>query len=393
MDHIVAPQSSSFQPVFPAFPHKDEGRSQGFFERLQSDFESGTIGWVGDFRDFALGYLTFASTLLARVPNSHARPVGSVVIGESSTGKTELANSLMRLFPEEHAICVTSLSAKSLIYRCLKDPTHLNGKVVFVEELSGLKNEDLQYLLRILVTRGEVRHVTVVNGKPVEIYAKGHISLQTTGLPTDRLRDDTMNRLITIHSDSSAHMTARVISEIKKRYSGRHQTPSHVNEANDWYKAFYASLKPYHVIIPFADDLPISGYEPASRRMSKIILDLLCTVALINQHHRTIQGSELIAEPGDFEILKGFLKESTDRRQTTLSSRENAVLEAARALTNRNDFGYDDLMGARAGSSVGIEGGYSLTSIKYAVSRLVAAGLLRDLGRRSRVARFSLVSD
>ena len=38
-----------------------------FFNRLKADFEADSFDWVGNFSDFALGYLTFASTILARV--------------------------------------------------------------------------------------------------------------------------------------------------------------------------------------------------------------------------------------------------------------------------------------------------------------------------------------
>ncbi len=364
-------------------------KTQPFFKRLQADFEGGALGWVGDFKDFALGYLTFASTLLARVPNTHARPVGAVVIGETSTGKTELANSLMRLFSDDHVICVTSLSAKSLIYRCIEDPHCLNGKVIFVEELSGLRNEDLQYLLRILVTRGEVRHVTVVNGKPVEIRAKGHISLQTTGLPTDRLRDDTMNRLVTIHSDSTPQMTARVISEIKKRYSADAQSSIQKTKSLDWYKAFFNHLRPYRVVVPFAEDLPLNGSEPESRRMSKIIMDLLCTVALINQKERVIENGFLIAEREDFDIISGFLKVAT--KSHNLSSRDKTVFDAIKQLPNAPGFSYDDVISMKPGDGSAVDGGYSLTSVKYALASLVDAGVVKEIGRKNRVIYFCLV--
>jgi hypothetical protein len=365
-----------------------QSMDQSFFKKLETDFESGALGWIGDFKDFALGYLTFASTLLARVPNTHARPVGSVVIGETSTGKTELANSLMRLFSEDHVICVTSLSAKSLIYRCLEDPHCLNGKIIFVEELSGLRNEDLQYLLRVLVTRGEVKHATVINGKPVEIKAKGFISLQTTGLPTDRLRDDTMNRLITIYSDSSPQMTNRVIHEIKKSYASYGHSAAKQAHSINWYKRFYSQLRPYQVVVPFAEDLPLSGSEPESRRMSKIIMDLVCTVALINQKDRVIENGFLIAEREDFDIVSGFLKVA--KKSHNLSSRDKTVFDAIQQLPNTLSFTYDDVISMKPGDGSAVDGGYSLTSVKYALASLVDAGVVKEIGRRNRVMHFCL---
>ncbi|MCX6130794.1 MAG: hypothetical protein NTX25_17260, partial [Proteobacteria bacterium] len=89
-----------------------------------------------------------------------------------------------------------------------------------------------------------------------------------------------MNRLVNIHSYSSPQMTARVISEIKKRYSSDAQSSIQQTNSLDWYKDFFNHLRPYRVVVPFAEELPLNGSEPESRRMSKIIMDLLCTVAL-----------------------------------------------------------------------------------------------------------------
>lgn len=368
----------------------DSFASSAFFSRLKEDFDAGHLGWIGDFRDFGLGYLTFASTLLAHVEGSHSRPVGAVVLGESSTGKTELANSLMKLFPDDHVISVTSMSTKSLIYRCIENPTCLHGKVVFVEELSGLRNEDLQYMLRILVTRGEVRHVSVVNGKAVEIHAKGYISLQTTGLPTDKLRDDTMNRLVTISSDASPQMTARVIDQIKSRYSNIQAKVWDSDDIAAWYKRFFAGLNPLRVLIPFAAELPLSGLSPDSRRLAKIAMDLLCTVTLLNQEDRVLDSDRgvLLAEREDFDILREFMRDQIDRGRAAMTTRERIVLEALSRIAHPDTFTYDEVAALRPGEDIGVQGGYSMTSIKYAMDGLLAKGYVAVKGKNGRTKIF-----
>ena len=164
-----------------------------FFAKLKDDFTSGRFPWIGSYEDFALGYVTFASVLHANV-KSAAKPVGAFVIGDTSTGKTQFLEALCALFPTERVINMTTASTKSLIYECREDPYYLNGKVVFVEELSGIKNLEIQYLLRVLLTKGHAVHTTVLNGQAENIAIHGAISLQSTGLGTDQLRDDTMNR-------------------------------------------------------------------------------------------------------------------------------------------------------------------------------------------------------
>ena len=183
-------------------------------------------------------------------------------------------------------------------------------------------------------------------------------------------------------------MTAKVISEIKKRYSANAHSSIQQTHSLDWYKEFFNNLRPYPVIVPFAEDLPLHGSEPENRRMSKIILDLLCTVALINQKERVIDNGTLIADREDFEIISGFLKDATKKYQ--LSARDNAVLESIRSLPNTSEFTYDDVIVTKPGDGAAVDGGYSLTSIKYAISRLVAAKYVREIGRRNRILRFYL---
>lgn len=352
------------------------------FKRLKEDFDKGLFGWIGPFEEFALGYLTFASILHAEV-DGVASPVGSFVIGETSTGKSQFLESIALTIPPEKIINLTSASAKALIYECRSNPYYLNGKVVFVEELSGLKNPEVQYLLRVLLTKGYAMHTTVLSGEAEKIEIYGAISLQSTGLTTDSLRDDTMNRLVIFESDSSAEKTASVIEEIKGRYS----RPAIKKEVDfSLYHDFFGSLTPRPVIIPFIDRISFDSSQFETRRASKIFLDLLSTVALLNQRRRKVDGAgNVVSDPEDLDLLLSFSKKKKSGPSFTLSPSQEAVYFAIQRLSCYDGFTYQDILSQNPHDGDGKT--YELSSIKKSVARLKDLGII-EVSRAGRPVVF-----
>lgn len=78
------------------------------------------------------------------------------------------------------------------------------------------------------------------------------------------------------------------------------------------------------------------------------------------------------------------------QQKKQLNSRDNTVLEAIRSLPNISDFTYDNVIARKTGNRSVVYGGYSLTSIKYAISSLVDEKIVKEIGRRNRVLRFAL---
>lgn len=345
------------------------------FQNLREDFESGRFPWVGPLNDFLLGYVTLASTLHA-FTDGVSKPIGSFVIGESSTGKTQFLDALCALMPEGRVENLTTASSKALIYKCRDNPDYLNGKVVFVEELSGLKSQEIQYLLRVLVTKGFARHTTVLSGKSETIDIRGAISLQSTGLSSDGLRDDTMNRLVIFDSDSTEDQTKAVIENIKSRYT---ETSLVVKDAFDDYRAFFEGLKSYPVIVPYVDKIEFDAKDAIARRFSKIFLDLLTTVTLLNQARREIsEDGFLIAEEEDFEILKALTSRPPKKLDVVLSPSQKAVHEAIIELSGTGkSFTYKDIELAKPCDPEGKP--YGLSGIKKAVGRLADLGMVEML--------------
>ena len=353
------------------------------FANLKSDFDAGKFSWVGPYNDFALGYLSFASVLNAHV-DTHAMPVGSFVIGKTSTGKTQFIDSLSDLFPSELIIPVTTSSAKALIYECKKNPTYLKGKVVFVEELSGLRNPEIQYLLRVLLTKGYAVHTTVHGGSSERVEVFGKISLQSTGLNQDGLRDDTMNRLLIFKSDDSREKTKEVLKSIRSRYlnPGRKMIDTFANFSQ--YHDFFKSLKPYRVKIPYADKIDFDPENHESRRLSKIFFDLLTTVTLINQQNRQVDcEGDLISEMVDFEQLMEFSSTPLDIEMPRLSPSHQSVWDIVKNFSD--NFSYQDIEALDPCDETGAP--YEISSIRKGVQKLIQFGLV-ELVSNGRPVKF-----
>ena len=346
------------------------------FEAIDASFERGEFNFVGDVRDFKLCYLTQASVLHAHIENNLARPLGSFIVGDTSTGKTELLYSVSKLFPSGMKINLTSMSSKALMYACQYDQTYLNGKIILVEEMKGLDDQELQYLLRILVTKGRATHFTVQGGQSETIEIVGGISLQSTGLPNDKLRDDTMNRMVRMSTDSSYEQTKKVVDHIKGRYSRKLRKTENGLDP-ELYHDFFRGLKAYRVDIPFADEIEFDGKTPEQRRKAKIFLDLLSTVTLLNQHKRRFEDGYLIAEKEDFEILYGLISQNEiETNSHNLKQTDKIILDLIQEYFSETEFTYSDITGKKPGFTEGVQDAYGMTTIKNSVLRLVDLGLL-----------------
>ncbi len=181
-----------------------------------------------------------------------------------------------------------------------------------------------------------------------------------------------MNRLVIFNSDHSEQRTKAVIRNIKNRY-----TSIGMLSLDDYldYKAFFKSLKPYSVVIPYVDEIKFDAARFETRRSSKIFMDLLSTVALLNQHNRQIDTSGvLISQKEDFNLLCSLISKECVSPKKLLSPSQLAVQKAIWRLSEKSDFTYRDILEAEPLDDDGKI--YELSSVKKAVQRLQEFGLV-----------------
>ena len=199
--------------------------------------------------------------------------------------------------------------------------------------------------------------------------------MQSTGLKKDILREDTMNRMVLFKSDDSNKMTEKVVENIKQRYTVSGNSPSSANFSS--YMDFFRGLKPYRVEIPYANNIHFKIASTENRRLTKIFMDLLATVTLINQCERKIVDGVLISNLEDFHILFDLVTEDISKQVDLRMNRcEKAVYETIMGLKYDRFFDLTDISAAKPGFVEGRFKGYGATSIKMAANALCELGLL-----------------
>jgi energy-coupling factor transporter ATP-binding protein EcfA2 len=100
--------------------------------------------------------------------------VSVLIAGDSSTGKSTLINTVLKLFAPESVIRRASFSRKAFAY----GKESLDKKILYVNEYRG--GRDAQLLLRILQSDGEIAHEYVTSGKTRVVLRLGSPVVFTT---------------------------------------------------------------------------------------------------------------------------------------------------------------------------------------------------------------------
>jgi hypothetical protein len=202
----------------------------------------GALGVVGEEENRGLLYLALLS---ARTE----RPISVFVKGRSSSGKSFLVETALTLIPPRGYYKLTSMSEKALVYTDL-DFSHRH--LILYEE-DGLATEGILYLVRTLLSEGEIRYLTTEKtpqGKMVarEIHRPGPTGLITT-LTKGLTKEDNETRTISLYMNDSKEHTLRVIEAQALRegglWAGEEVDPL------PWH-ALYWTLPQTEVVVPFA---------------------------------------------------------------------------------------------------------------------------------------------
>jgi hypothetical protein len=153
----------------------DLARSPDILSSLALDLER--AGLAGEKRPAQIIYLAATSRLFSQ-------PLSVAVKGPSSGGKSYTVQSALRFLPQEACFTLTSASEKALIYT---DEDLHHRMLVLYEADAIAKAGHGAYLLRTLLSEGEIRHETVEKaGKGFatkKITKSGPTGLIVTPLP------------------------------------------------------------------------------------------------------------------------------------------------------------------------------------------------------------------
>jgi hypothetical protein len=257
-------------------------------------------GLVGERRNGQLLYLC----VLSQVTEV---PISVVVKGDSSGGKSHLVKTVLEAVPEEAHIDLTSMSEKGLIY----DVRPYAHRTVVLFEVHGEGGEFTTYLIRTLISEGQIKHLTVENttGVPMgrEIVKKRPTNFITTTTHPE-LHTENENRIWTLLVDESPGTTREVMAHQAEMATGKVQEA----KMDDLHAVFtwlqVAGAK--EAVVPFAEELAdaLPAKRLRLRRDFPRLLQLIKVCALLHQQQRQRDDQgRVVAELSDYAMIRALV--------------------------------------------------------------------------------------
>jgi energy-coupling factor transporter ATP-binding protein EcfA2 len=249
------------------------------------------LGYVGEDTNKRLAYLVSVSRKLDE-------PLSMVILSQSGSGKSALAEVTETLTPPENVYMLSRITPQALYYM---DSDALAHKLVIIEERSG--SEQADYSIRTLQSK---RKLTLA--APIKDPSTGQIKTQTFEIlgPTafiESTTDPSINfenatRCFEIYLDESPEQTRR-IHDYQKGFKSEEKPVLKSLQKQIVVRHHHAQrlLKSLPVIIPFAKHIEFPYQKLRTRRDHQRFLNLIEVTAFLHQYQRprkTIQGQEVI---------------------------------------------------------------------------------------------------
>jgi hypothetical protein len=277
------------------------------------------FGLVGEASAFKGSFLCGTSVLLER-------PVSARIGGESSAGKSHVAEGALAFMPPSEVQIWSGASALALVYGV----TPLRHRLVYMPDANVLLRASTKdnpnmgaAILRSLLSEQQIKYHRVVNdeqaangARTVEILREGPIGLLAS-LSSNDLDWDTATRVVALGADASAGQTAEVMYSIAKGFEqGRaplpplhrsREEPAIAAELGPWraYWRWLASFGPSRVVVPYARWIALRTPALATRmrRDFSALIGLAQAHALLNRPRRKVDVTgAVIAEVQDYAV-------------------------------------------------------------------------------------------
>ena len=268
-------------------------RSGDLLDQIETDFDA--IGVVGEEAYKLTAYLIASSRCLRK-------PLHAIVRGDSSSGKSYVAEKIAELLPREHVVDATHLSPKAL-YRL---EGRLKHRFLLMGERSrqdGSEVEDATKALRELRSRGRLTAAIVKEGEIVHYVVEGPIaSIETT--TKEELFAEDANRCLLLSADESPDQTLRVISlQASQAERGVEIGDGSIRRRHVAIQRVLADLRePPTIVIPFAKRLAefIPPSRTDARRQFPMLLGIIGVLAFLHRYQREAEGDLIAASVDDY---------------------------------------------------------------------------------------------
>ena len=309
--------------------------------------------------------------------------ISVVVKGQSSSGKSHLVNTILRLFPRPEIFSFTYVTSKALVHR----KGSLSHKILYIAEHSGSQGAD--YSIRALLSEGEisimlpVKNEATGNFETVEkrIKATGLVFCETT--TRDRVNHENQTRVFDLYVDESEAQTENILfmqaAQIDIEDKG-------IDEEVRIWRAAQTHLKNYSVHIPYALELAkaFPKDKTRARRDFPRLLSLIRAHTLLYQFDRPRdKDGRLVATFEDFRAILPLAETVLRQSLKEISPKQEATLKIIKTEFLRREFSLKDLA-EKTASAV------TYRTLQRYLEHFVKEGLIEWNGEKAKQSRYTV---
>lgn len=261
-------------------------KSENLLDNIAEDMEA--LGYVGEEGNKKLGYLIATSRKLED-------PLSGVIQSQSGSGKSYLAELLIKLMPQEEVKKISRLTPAALFYMGQEE---LKGKFVAVEEKAG--SEEADYSIRAFQSSKElILAVPVKNPDTGETRTKqmriaGPAAfLETTA--AGRINHENANRVFELFLNETSSQTEAIhkVQREGKTLEGRRRIKQ-AEKITKKHQNAQRLLQPITVINNYAPYIEFPASWLRTRRDHLRFLNLIEAIAFLNQYRKEKKNDEQI---------------------------------------------------------------------------------------------------
>jgi hypothetical protein len=324
---------------------------------------------------------------LAVVSRLHDRPVSIVLKAPSSAGKSWLIKKVLELCPSSSYYALSSMSERALAY----SDVDLRHRMLVIYEADGLASDFGTYLIRTLLSEGEIRYETVESGKgglkPKVIHRPGPTGLLTSTTRIS-LHPENETRLFSVAVTDSQDSQRAVFARWGAEAAG---DEAEAVDSTCWHAlGSWLEVGERRVVIPYAKRL--AELLPAhALRMQR---DWVATLALVRACallHRATRGRDhagrIIAVMDDYRHVRDLVEPIVAAGvEAAVKASVRQTVEAVAKLLSESPAGVDQ-------RALRFELQLDRAAVSRRVADAIACGYLRDGEDRGRGYPSRLVLD
>ena len=272
----------------------------------------GSCGVVGEEENRRLAILIAASRLLPK-------PLGCIIRGAPSSGKSSLIMAVTRLLPASQVLFFSRLTQQALFFM---PKEHLTNAVMVIDEYEGVS--DSEYSLRTMMSSQVLSlAITVREGgrMPVTRTVEIPTRLAVFVSATHPINMENLSRFIELKMDTSTEQTRRVMLGMVGGAAKSDIDLQTIQNANQM-------LKPCTVEIPFGNELVFDAESVLARRRFAQVIGLVAAHAALYQMQRPSSDGVITATRADYAAVHPLLMHIADSPEETLSPAGTELLAA-----------------------------------------------------------------